>query len=165
MTDDTVKRLAEKWKTIPETRYKVSNRGRIKNRVILKPRKNSRGYPIVCIWKKDGTRYTQRVHILVANAFLGHRPEGFQTNHIDGNRWHNWASNLEYVTPSQNTLHSFANHLSQSGENHHKAKLTLAQVAIIRGSESSVKDLAKAAGVGVDAIRRIRNGRSWRHYG
>ena len=51
------------------------------------------------------------VHRLVAWAFLGPPPEkcAWQVHHRDGDRSNNHVQNLEYVTPSQNACHSFAN--------------------------------------------------------
>lgn len=61
------------------------------------------GYPTVCIYKKQIS-----VHVLVAIAFIGKKPfKNAQVNHIDSNRKNNHASNLEWVTPSQNIKHSF----------------------------------------------------------
>ena len=57
-----------------------------------------------------------RVHRLVARAFHG-PPLGeaaWEVNHIDGNRSNNRLDNLEWVTPSQNVRHSYANLPRQS---------------------------------------------------
>lgn len=48
------------------------------------------------------------VHRLVAAAFLGPRPEGHIVHHRDNHKKHNKPSNLEYVTPSQNTKMAYA---------------------------------------------------------
>ncbi len=55
-----------------------------------------------------------RVHSLVAQYFIGPRPEGYQVNHIDGNKTNNHYSNLEYVTPMQNIRHSVETGLKAS---------------------------------------------------
>ena len=46
------------------------------------------------------------VHHLVAEAFIGARPQGFQLNHLDGVKANNAAKNLEYTTPMQNIHHA-----------------------------------------------------------
>jgi len=43
-------------------------------------------------------------HILVAIAWIGPRPKGFELDHKDGNIRNCAASNLEYVTPAENRL-------------------------------------------------------------
>jgi hypothetical protein len=54
----------------------------------------------------DRVNFTKTIHRLVAAEFLGTCPKGIQVNHKDGDRLNNHASNLEYVTPSENTRHS-----------------------------------------------------------
>ena len=44
------------------------------------------------------------VHHLVAEAFLGPRPDGYVVDHIDGNVKNNRAVNLRYVTTSHNLI-------------------------------------------------------------
>ena len=57
---------------------------------------------------KNGYRYAAwgkkkyRVHSLIAQAFLGDRPDGLDVDHIDGKKDNNDPSNLRYVTKSQN---------------------------------------------------------------
>lgn len=43
-------------------------------------------------------------HILVAIAWIGPRPKGFELDHKDGNIRNSAAYNLEYVTPEENRL-------------------------------------------------------------
>jgi len=46
------------------------------------------------------------IHQEVAKNFIGKRPEGLVINHIDGNKFNNDPSNLEYYTPAENVAHS-----------------------------------------------------------
>lgn len=50
----------------------------------------------------------ESVHRLVALAFCAGYKNGLWVNHINGSRTDNRASNLEWVTPSQNEKHSYA---------------------------------------------------------
>ena len=105
----------EVWKDIPgyEGLYQVSNLGnvrslRYRNRdevreLFLKP--HNQGYLQVEL-HKDGKRKMFTVHRLVAMAFVDGYEEGKQVNHIDENKKNNVSTNLEWVTVSQNVLHS-----------------------------------------------------------
>lgn len=55
---------------------------------------------------KYGKRKTFRVHALVALAFIGPRPEGYDTCHADGDKQNNCISNLRYDTKTSNALDS-----------------------------------------------------------
>jgi hypothetical protein len=48
------------------------------------------------------------VHSLIALAFLGKRPQGYDVMHIDGTRTNNKLNNLKYGTRSENMLHAAA---------------------------------------------------------
>lgn len=64
---------------------------------------DNNGYPSVALCK-NRISYASRVHTLVANAFIGKRPEGNQVDHIDGNKTNNNVSNLRYVSPRDNVI-------------------------------------------------------------
>lgn len=95
------------WKTIPGfPDYQVSDQGEVRstkfNRMkVLKPSVDGGGYMQVVL-RHDGRQATKRVHQLVALAFIGERPEGLQTRHLDGNTLNNASSNLAYGTPAEN---------------------------------------------------------------
>ena len=86
--------------------YEVSDAGQVRSNKrgcewrILTPHV-ARGYEQVRLC--DGERSaTKRVHLLVAEAFLGPKPLDLETRHMDGDRRNNAASNLRYGTRSQN---------------------------------------------------------------
>ncbi len=110
--------MKEIWKQAVgyEDRYEVSNKGRVKRTApgpgaiagkVLKLQPLKTGYLSVCLTSANYTIQRHRVHKLVAMAFLGDIPEGYEINHIDGNKQNNYTSNLEYVTRSENTLHAY----------------------------------------------------------
>ena len=49
-------------------------------------------------------RLNTYIHKLVAEYFIGERPEGYEIDHIDGNYLNNRADNLRYVTRRENLL-------------------------------------------------------------
>jgi len=99
----------EIFKDIPgyEGIYQVSNLGRVKSlrfnkEKILKPAV-TKGYYLVT-FRVYPNKKTFRVHQLVAMAFLGHTPCGFDfvVDHIDSNKMNNNVNNLQIITQRNN---------------------------------------------------------------
>lgn len=108
---------------------------KIKGRV-LTPKIVNAAYFIVDLSKgKRGDIKQASVHRLVAEHFLPNPENKPQVNHIDGNPNNNSLSNLEWVTVSENAIHSYET-LGKGGESHGLAKLT----------EESVKEMRKLYG-------------------
>lgn len=77
-----------------------SSRRRYRGR-ILTLGGNPAGYLVVSLW--DAPRVESRfVHQLVAEAFIGTRPDGLVIRHLDGDRSNNRPGNLAYGTYSEN---------------------------------------------------------------
>lgn len=68
---------------------------------LLKPCYNQCGYKLVRLFR-DKIGHMQAVHKLVALAFLGPRPTGYDIDHIDGDKTNNHYTNLRYVTTKEN---------------------------------------------------------------
>lgn len=101
----------EEWKPIAETdgKYLISNYGRLKSycryrAIIVKPYSNQYGYYRADI-RRNGKRVTALIHRLVANAFvINDNPKDNDTvDHIDGDKHNNRASNLRWLSRSENT--------------------------------------------------------------
>lgn len=113
-TDPNLYAALEYWRPIEEyhNKYYVSNLGRIKNAKgkIIKLQRSDRGYTIFTFNNQGKT--TRYIHHLVMAAFGDHKPAPYyQIDHIDGNKNNNCISNLEWVTPSENTRRAYQNHL------------------------------------------------------
>lgn len=94
----------EAWVELPGFRgQKVSTHGRVRGVHKIRKPGRSRAYQVVDMRDKDGIRRVLYVHHLVAEAFLGPRPEGHQVRHLDGDPDNNRADNLAYGTRSENT--------------------------------------------------------------
>lgn len=99
----------ELWKDIEgyDGIYQVSNQGRIRSRKrgewrLLKPGHGDGRYCQVGL-VKDGKRHWKRVHQLVAEAFIANPDHLPQIDHKDGNLLNNYADNLRWVSPADNT--------------------------------------------------------------
>ena len=114
--------MIEVWKDIQgyEGLYQVSNFGNVRglDRVIYGngSYKNGRfvkggllkqrnGEYLRVNLNKDGVKKTERIHVLVANAFLPNPFNYSEINHIDGNKHNNNLSNLEWCSRSYNAKH------------------------------------------------------------
>lgn len=98
----------EEWKWIRgfEGVYQISNYGRLKSfkkyghGYILSNKNQKGGYLSVVlqdtIQKKK--RYV-RIHVLVAEAFIGRIPAGYHVHHKDDNKQNNHVENLEIIHP------------------------------------------------------------------
>jgi hypothetical protein len=98
--------MKEVWKDVVgyEGRYEVSSLGRLRGpRTTTKGIPGSRGYYQVFLREK-GARAgkTKNIHVLVAEAFLGPRPDGMHVCHADGDKSNNTLENLRYDTPKNN---------------------------------------------------------------
>lgn len=82
----------------------VSSEGRLRRGgVDVAQWTNAKGYRLANLEVRDLT-FPQAVYVheLVLAAFVGPRPPGYQADHVDGDRAHNAADNLEWVTPHEN---------------------------------------------------------------
>ena len=110
-------RPGEEWRQMKDFRSgeelpgrMVSSLGRLRfaNGRVSRGHQRKDGYFAYSCWQ--GWQHTERVHRLVAKAFLGDPPtsQHTQINHKDGNKGNNAVSNLEYVTPLGNMVHRHA---------------------------------------------------------
>lgn len=136
------------------------------NGKIKLPSKDKKGYIHITL-SNNGIRKTFLVHRLVAEHFIDNPNNLLQVNHIDGDKSNNNVTNLEWVTPSDNIIHSFNNGLSNySGENNGKSKLTLLEVIEIKkliNNKIKLKDIAKQFNVHPNTISEIKRGIKWKH--
>ena len=138
--------MSEEWRDVMgfESRYQVSDEGQVRR---IAPGLNTyvgkilklrllKGYPSVVL-HTDGRPVYRYIHALVAEAFLGLRPNGCEVNHKNGDKTDNRVDNLEWVTKSENALHAL--HVLGTkcvpptrGEANGRAKLTELDVLEIR---------------------------------
>lgn len=111
--------------------YKVSNLGNIKSadrfvkhsgkhtRIqkgrILKNLLNAHGYSEVGLYNTDGKAHRQRVHRIVATAFIPNPDNKLEVNHIDEVKTNNHVENLEWCTRLENERHGTKRERSTAG--------------------------------------------------
>lgn len=99
------------------------------------------GYLAMCHNKQS-----YMVHRLIAEAFVENPDAKPQVNHKDGNKKNNAASNLEWVTQRENTIHAYANNLISRDRRRNKC-----DGAYIKAMRKSIgmtqTELAKVAGL------------------
>jgi hypothetical protein len=114
----------EIWKIVAELdgRYEVSNFGCVRSflkwrsgKISTDPQRYITAFLVgpkskryLQVKLRDGNVYVARyIHVLVARAFLGPKPEGLTVNHKNGIRSDCHESNLEYMTRSENQKHAY----------------------------------------------------------
>ena len=134
----------ETWKPVVgyEGLYEVSDLGRVRSldREVVYPSGNiwnfkgrlmsinhdTTGRCTVKLTRKRKSKRVQ-VHVLVAEAFIGERPEGYHVCHINGDYLNNNVRNIRYDTASQNRIDIY-----RYGSKNHNGKLSIEQVLEIR---------------------------------
>lgn len=142
------------------------------NKIAVRKGGISSGYRSYSL-RKDGVQTQHLGHRLIAEAFIDNPENKPQVNHIDGDKTNNAASNLEWVTVSENAKHAVANGLTVIADSHlkrmqtnagkAKAKFTKTDALNIRAiyshmAKPSCRKLAKAYNCSKTTIQRIVNG-------
>lgn len=104
----------EIWKDIKgyETKYAISNLGNVFSKYLgrnMKAYINDDGYKKIQIYISRTRSITGFIHRLVASTFIPNPDNNPIVNHKDSNRKNNNTDNLEWVTSSENALHSYTN--------------------------------------------------------
>lgn len=123
--------MKEIFKDIPgyEGLYKISNLGKVKSlsrkytlkENIKKSFYSKTGYEIITL-HKNNTRKCFTVHVLVAMAFLNHKPCGHKlvVHHINNNKKDNNLKNLQIITQRENAYTHYKSTSKYKGVNWHK---------------------------------------------
>ena len=178
----------EVWKDAVgyEGYHRVSNTGKVmgvkkfpnmpENR-LLNGSTSKHGYIYVHL-RKYGIGKKEKVHRLVAKAFVPNPQNKPQVNHKDGDKKNNCASNLEWATSRENNIHALRTGLRKTDlEQLARAQNISAKKAMVKIDKYSVdgeyictyeslKDAAEAIGVkGTAGIVRVAKGRGRTAYG
>lgn len=170
----------EIWKDIDQF-YEVSSFGNVRSRArevrstwgglyikegrMLKQNDNGQGYAQVQLCY-DGIKRTERVHRLVAIAFIPNPDNLPKVNHKDTNKRNNTIGNLEWCTQLFNVQHASENGLMVKGETAASSKLTEDGVLDIKHlikEGFTNREIASLFNVHPGTIQCIRLGRNWSH--
>lgn len=180
----------ELWKDIEgyEDSYQISTYGNVKSKERDIPRVDKRGYSYTykrggknlknvnhpngyskVSLLKNGKAKQVSVHRLVALHFIDNPENKIQVNHKDGNKHNPHIDNLEWVTPSENSLHAFKNGLSKTTRLYGKEnKQSIRVKQIFEDGTYKIWDsmmCAKRAGFDTGGICRCCKGQSKTHKG
>lgn len=159
----------EQWRDVVgyEGLYQVSDYGRVQSLPrnttsggILKKVSVTDGRGVVHL-SANGVIRTRIVAHLVAEAFLGPRPEGLQVCHKNDVNTDDRLENLYHGTWKDNCADMVKNgHRKGRG----RAKLTVSQVLVIKQllqADESASTIAVKCGVTLSMVRHIKYGENW----
>ena len=175
----------EIWKDILgfETRYQISNLGRVKSLIRTFTKKDgvkmTIGGKLLTIQESEylkvsfsecGNTNTFTIHRLIAIAFIPNPKNKPQVNHIDGNKHNNDIQNLEWCTSRENVIHAIDSGLMNGrlkGSKNHFSKLNEVEVLYIRKNFNhtniSMKELTSKFNIKKATLYRIINRTAWKH--
>lgn len=110
-----------------------------------------------------GRTMSKKVHRLICEAFHGPPPSILhQVAHKDGDRVNNRSDNLRWALPVENSADDLANGVRPMGETHPCAKLTDADVRLIRSDYGAlITGFAERFGLSRGQVRHIISGKAW----
>lgn len=172
----------EIWKIISENNhYEISSFGRIRSTFppanpkrkdrpgrgtkYRKIRLTKQGYPHISI-RVDQKLTILRLHRLVAEAFIPNPENKPYVNHIDGNKKNNNVSNLEWVTPKENSEHAQRLGKYGIGSANKMSILNEKAVNLIKNMLDygiSNSNIAQCFNVNSSVISLIKTNKSWKH--
>lgn len=175
---------AEEWRPVPghQDRYEVSSLGNVrcwkgsddahdkKRHRYTRPLKTwiaeSNGRRHVTLGYNGGKNVARLVSGMVAEAFLGPRPERHDVCHNNGDGLDDRAVNLRYDTRAGNMADTVEHGTRRQGETSHFAKITEADVIEIRRRRAAGekhRSIAADYGIHQDNSSAICRRVSWKH--
>ena len=159
----------ERWRSSEEfPNYDVSDKGRVRTWFSGKPRLmkiryGSDGYPRVTLQDKFGNKRVERVHILIAKAFLNGRRNDIVRHKTRSKRAS--LDNLEYGSYMDNHKDKYRDGTDQRGERNSQSQLIAdhaKEIYSLKGKKTQ-SEIAYAFDVSRQAVSDIHRGITWSH--
>lgn len=112
--------------------------------------KSNNGYVRTQIWENNKS-ITVSQHRLLAIHFIDNPLNKSQVNHINGIKYDNRIENLEWVTQSENALHSYANGLQKPNKPRMKPVINTLNGNIYE----SISAASRESGINISNLRRM----------
>ena len=132
------------WVKHPLYNIEVNRLGLCRWTKVRKPRVDRYGYARLNVKYGDRIK-TLLVHNIVADCFIGLKPEGLTVNHKNGDKLDNRSENLEYMTGKENTTHAFRGGL-----------VSTCKPVIVEGQEYySMRECERVTGIKRKSLRDV----------
>ena len=133
---------------------------------VIKPIIGANGYYKVNL-NINGKEILVSIHRLVAQAFIPNPDNKPEVNHKDGNKSHNYAWNLEWVTSKENIEHALRTGLKKGmkGDKHPCRKISsdIAKLIceLLSTGKYSYKEIAEKTNSTYTIVKKIKNRERW----
>lgn len=154
---DKKKKDMKQTAKIIDTNYLIYSDGTLLNILTGKFKKwskDSNEYMRCTIWI-NGKSKTISQHRILAEHFIDNPECKQQVNHKNGIKSDNRLDNLEWVTQSENSIHSFANGLQKPTRPHMRKVINIDSKKIYE----CISDAAKDIGVSIGHLNLMLNGK------
>ena len=159
--------------TIPNfPNYAITKDGRVWSKRFhrwLKSCKNTHGYIVIALCRNK-KHFTERIHRLILETFVGVCPNGKQCRHLNGIKTDNRLENLCWGTPRENgqDTKKHGNHIGiNEGIENGQSKLIEQDIRIIiymhRTGEFTQREIANIYNVTDATVSKIINKKLWKH--
>jgi len=174
--------MSEEWRDVLGSagRYSVSSFGRLRRNLYVVAHPTSgkltlpgrllsithsaaTGYPVANLRLYGLPPRPYSVHRLVAMAFLGPAPPGYECAHLDGDRTNCRLENLRWVTPRENASHKIKHGTAPVGSGNGNSKLSELLVARVRADLRPQYVIAAELGVHQSLISKVKRGHIWKN--
>lgn len=143
--------------------YQITKDGRVYNKLakeFMKGWTNKLGYRFVQL--SDGGKSKRfPIHRLVSQAYIPNPNNYPHVNHKDSDTGNNEWTNLEWVTPRLNALHSIAKGRHMAAKNRKLTEEMRRDIVMMRRNGMTGVEIAKKVGVSSHCIYQFLGGRSY----